>query len=234
MSEHQEWKMIHLLYGYARRKGDRRILTEAELDKAGVHCDLDTLQVLESAGIVTRVGDEYGLPDSIAQMMRHFTVGLRKQCAYDIRVDYPDAFVVMPFNEPWSDEVYTKMIKPGAEDAKFEPIRGDTIVRIGELNTNLWQQITQAGVIVADVSTPNPNVYFEIGLADALGKPIFIFKQEGIKLPADFGGQHYYTYELDKLAVGRRKLADALKKWASHRDHRNSGVKALVDREMTK
>ena len=75
MSEHQEWKMIHLLYGYARRKGDRRILTEEELEKAGVHCDLDTLQVPESVGIVTRVGDEYGLPNPIAQMMRHFTVG---------------------------------------------------------------------------------------------------------------------------------------------------------------
>jgi len=76
---------------------------------------------------------------------------------------------------------------------------------------------------------PNPNVYFEIGLADALGKPIFIFKQEDVKLPADFGGQHYYTYDLKKLAAGRRKLADELKKWANHSDHRNSGVKALID-----
>ena len=36
MSKHQEWKMIHLLYQYARRTGRsaRRILTEEELTKA--------------------------------------------------------------------------------------------------------------------------------------------------------------------------------------------------------
>jgi hypothetical protein len=210
MSEHQEWKMIHLLFGHARRVGDRRVLTEDELRKAGVHCENDTLRPLELDGIVARSGNEYELPNSVAQMIRHFTVGLRKKCAYDIRVDYPDVFIVMPFSESWSDDVYTQMMRPGVEDAKFEAVRGDTIVRIGDLNTNLWQQITQAGVIVADVSAPNPNVYFEIGLADALGKPIFIFKQDGIKLPADFGGQHYYSYDLKDLTSGRHKLADEL------------------------
>ena len=36
MSKHQEWKMVHLLYTYARRTGtgDRRILTE-QTDERG-------------------------------------------------------------------------------------------------------------------------------------------------------------------------------------------------------
>ncbi len=58
MSKHQEWKMIHLLYRYGRRSsaGDRRVLTETQLTGAGVHCDADTRQPLEDAGVVTRVG----------------------------------------------------------------------------------------------------------------------------------------------------------------------------------
>ena len=93
-----------------------------------------------------------------------------------------------------------------------------------------WQSMTQAGLIVAEVSVPNPNVYYEIGLADALGKPIFVFKQQSVNLPADFGGEHYYVYDLQDLGAGRKRLADELEKWAAHEDHRPFGVKALVDR----
>ena len=68
-----------------------------------------------------------------------------------------------------------------------------------------------------------------LGLADALGKPVFLFKQEGVDLPADFSGIHYYTYKLNELEAGRRRVTDELKKWAEHEDHQPFGVKDLVD-----
>jgi hypothetical protein len=232
MSKHQEWKMLHLLYTYARRTrtGKRRVLTEQELTNAGVHCDPDSRQVLEDAGVVKRIGDEYELSKPARKILSTFTVAQGPNNNIDIRVDYPQVFVVMAFSQPWSDEVFSKMLEPGIEDAGFAASRGDSIVRVGDLSTNVWRSITQAGLIVAEVSTPNPNVYYEIGLADALGKPVFIFKQENVALPADFGGVHYYTYDLDDLAAGREKLAGELTKWADHPDHRPFGVKALVDR----
>ena len=136
----------------------------------------------------------------------------------------------MPFSEPWSEDVHTKFFKTGITDAGFVESRGDSIVRVGDLSTNVWTRITQAGLIVAEVSVPNPNVYYEIGLADALGKPIFLFKQRNVTLPADFGGVHYYEYDLSDLAKARRMLAGELTKWAEHRDHQPFGVKDLVDR----
>lgn len=57
------------------------------------------------------------------------------------------------------------------------------------------------------------------GLADALEKPIFLFKQVGITLPADIGGVHFYEYDLANLALGQKTLTTALNKWASERDH---------------
>lgn len=232
MSKHQEWKMLHLLYTYARRTGtgDRRVLTEQELTSAGVHCDPDSRQVLEDAGVVTRIGNEYELSKPALKILSTFTVAQGPKDSIDIRVDYPEVFVVMPFSQPWSDEVFREMVKPGIEDAGFAVSGGDSIVRVGDLSTNVWLSITQAGLIVAEVSMPNPNVYYEIGLADALGKPVFLFKQEKFTLPADFGGEHYYDYDLNDLTAGRQKLAGELKKWAEHKDHRPFGVKALVDR----
>jgi hypothetical protein len=232
MSKHQEWKMIHLLYGHARRTGpgDRRILTEEELTSAGVHCDVDSRQPLEEAGVVMRIDNEYELSRAARKIISTFTVAKGPEASVDIRVDYPDVFVVMPFSERWSSNVFTELFTPGITDAGFTVSRGDSIVRVGDLSTNVWTSITQAGLIVAEVSVPNPNVYYEIGLADALGKPIFLFKQGNAALPADFRGIHYYDYDINDLAAGRRALASELKKWAEHRDHQPFGVKALVDR----
>lgn len=232
MSKHQEWKMIHLLYRYAYRRdgGDRRVLTEVELDNAGVHCDADSRQLLEDSKAVTRIGNEYALSKPARALISKFTVAKGPEVNVDLRVDYPEVFIVMPFSEPWSDDVNKKMFTPGIEDANFTVIRGDLIVRVGGLSMNVWKSITQAGLIIAEVSVPNPNVYYEIGLADALGKPIFLFKQEKVTLPADFGGTHYYDYALKDLEAGRQKVTDELKKWADLEDHQHFGVKKLVDR----
>ena len=236
MSKHQEWKMIHLLYRYAHRSkdGSRNVLDADELFKAGVHCDPDSIQLLEDAGVVTRFftgdGEEFELSKPGRKILSTFTVAKGPKDDVDIRVDYPNVFVVMPFSESWSDDVFNKMLKPGIEDANFTVSRGDSIVRVGDLSTNVWQSITRAGLIIAEVSVPNPNVYYEIGLADALGKPVFLFKQEDAVLPADFSGVHYYPYELNDLNAGRSKLTDEIIKWADHEDHQPFGVKALVDR----
>jgi hypothetical protein len=232
MSRHQEWKMIHLLYRYGRRTGSgaARVLTEQELTDAGVHCDPDSRQVLEDAGVVRRVGNAYELSEPARKIVATFTVAKGPQQNVDIRVDYPEVFVVMPFGQPWSTAVHEQMFVPAIEAAGFTAERGDSIVRVGDLGTNVWRSITQAGVIVAEVTAPNPNVYYELGLADALGKPIFLFKQADAVLPADIGGVHYYEYRLSDLAAGRQQLTEALRDWAAQKDHRFFGVKALADR----
>lgn len=231
MSKHQQWKMLHLLYNYAHRveKGDARVLTEAELTKAGVYCDPDSRQPLEDAGLVTWIDGAYALLPAARKILETFTVAKGPDVSVDIRVDYPEVFVVMPFSEPWSKTVFEQMLEPGSREAGFVVSRGDSIVRVGDLGTNVWRSITQAGVVVAEVSAANPNVYYEIGLADALGKPVFLFKQRGVKLPADFGGTHYYEYDLADLAAARKQLVVELQKWAQQPHSQPFGVKALAD-----
>ena len=232
VSKHQEWKMIHLLYGVARRRegGQRAVLKAQELIDAGVHCEPDTHDALEDAGIVHRVGfDEYELAAPVRELVRRFVLAKGPDADVDVRVDYPEVFVVMPFSEAWSEPVYRDMLEPGIRAAGFTASRGDLIVRVGDLSTNVWRSIKQAGLIVAEVSVPNPNVYYEIGLADALGKDVFLFKQHTAQLPADFGGAHYYSYDLGDLAQGSALLANALQVWAAEASRQPFGVKMLED-----
>jgi hypothetical protein len=231
MSKHQEWKMMHLLYRCAHdsRDGTRSVLTVDELKSAGVHCQNDTWGVLKDAGLVNWLNDEWELTAPARACLNHFTVGEGPTNRIDIRVDYPEAFIIMPFSEPWSNDVYDKLFVSGIKGANFLEVRGDKIPRVGNLNDNISQSITQAGLVVADVSVPNPNVYYEIGLAVALGKPVFAFKQRGVQLPADFGGVQYYEYELNELAAGASELTTALKDLAQKPDNRFFGVKMLED-----
>ena len=232
MSRHQEWKMMHLLHrcSHTSKDGTRKVLTEAELRRAGVHCESDTWVALKKGELVDWSGDEWGLTEAALACLGHFTLAKSPDSGIDIRVDYPEAFVIMPFSEPWSRNVYDELFVKGIGNAGFSVVRGDQIPRVGNLDDNVWRSITQAGVLVADVTVSNPNVYYEIGLAVALGKPVFMFKQRGVQLPADFGGVHYYEYDLANLGAGAQDLTVALETWAQHKDHQPFGVKVLEDR----
>jgi hypothetical protein len=205
-------------------------LTEKELIAAGVHCDPDSVQPLEDAGVVRRVGHAYELTEAARKILGTFTLAKGPEVSVDVRVDYPEVFVIMPFGQPWSNQVFSDLYKPAIEAAGFVVSRGDTIVRVGDLGTNVWRSITQAGIVVGDVTAPNPNVYYELGLADALGRPTFVFRQSGTTLPADVSGVHFYDYALEDLASARRELTKALVDWAEMADHRFFGVKALAER----
>jgi len=100
-------------------------------------------------------------------------------------------------------------------------------VRVGDLTTNIWAEILRAGVVLADVSVPNVNVFYEIGLTHALGKDVLLFKQRGKPVPADFGGAHHYEYELTDLEAGRGLVQSQLEQWAVRPEVRAMAVKAL-------
>jgi len=62
-------------------------------------------------------------------------------------------------------------------------------------------------------------------LAGQARKDTFILKQKGSTVPADFGGAHYYEYDLNDLAAGQAMLQAELAQWASV--NHAQGVKAL-------
>jgi hypothetical protein len=55
----------------------------------------------------------------------------------------------------------------------------------------VWRRIRQAKMLVAKLTTKNPNVFHELGLAHALEKPVILVssKQEDMPfLPASYPG----------------------------------------------
>jgi tetratricopeptide (TPR) repeat protein len=88
----------------------------------------------------------------------------------------PHAFVAMPFGiKPGADgklidfnRVYREFIAPALEAAGLESFRADEEIRAGDIRTDMFQELLLADLVVADLSTDNPNVWYELGVRHAL------------------------------------------------------------------
>jgi hypothetical protein len=228
MSTHAMWKMIHLLHVYGPT------ITRGALRKAGITCDPDTIGPLVASGVVEAEPPGSRWHTAKAFRLSQPTLGVLQNCLLIDRrdvwehmyVDRPSVFVIMPFGEKWSKAVFTKMFSPAIKSVGLACVRGDTILRTGNLASNLIRELLSCGFVLADVTVPNPNVYFEVGFAQALGKTPLLFKQKGAALPADLAGAHYYDYSVDNLNAGMKQLMAALKKLV--KAHHVEQVKALA------
>ena len=84
------------------------------------------------------------------------------------------------------DKTYRNIIKPAAKDAGFECVRADEIVQSGNINVPMFEQLLNADVVVADVSTYNCNAFYELGVRHAL-RPFttIIISEDGLTFPFD-------------------------------------------------
>lgn len=120
------------------------------------------------------------------------------------------AFVIMPFGAEF-DEIYTSFIHPVLTNAGFEVHRADELTSAESIMGTIIRQLEGSCIIVADLSDSNPNVYYELGLAHAMHKPVINLAQAVDELPFDIRGHYvipYSTYfsEMDKA---KKDLANA-------------------------
>lgn len=86
------------------------------------------------------------------------------------------------------DKSYQNLIKPAVEEAGLQCIRADEIVHAGIIDVPMYEQLLTADVVVADVSTMNPNAFYELGVRHALRPYTTIIVAESeLKFPFDVG-----------------------------------------------
>ncbi len=100
----------------------------------------------------------------------------------------PFVFVLMPFSEAF-DDVYKLGIKPACNNAGAYAERVDEQIYQDSILQRIYNQITKADIIVADMTGRNPNVFYETGYAHALGKHVILLTQNSEDIPFDL--KHY-------------------------------------------
>ena len=122
-------------------------------------------------------------------------------------------FVLIPFKEPF-ETYYRLIIKPAIGSANLEVKRGDSLFTPTPIMGDTWQMIQEAKVIVAELTEKNANVFYELGLAHAIGKPVVLISETMDDVPFDLQQLRVILYDKDDPAWGNKlktSLTNALK-----------------------
>lgn len=104
-------------------------------------------------------------------------------------------FVVMPFSEPWSDEIYD-IIKEVCDNLDVKLNRADEILGSQSIYNDIITNIIESDIIIADITVKNANVFYELGYAHALNKKVILIRQPHDNVPFDITQFRYIEYEL--------------------------------------
>ena len=110
------------------------------------------------------------------------------------RPTQPRIFVAMPFSEPF-ETLYREVILPEARTLGLEIVRVDEVAGPGIIFEDIKREITQASVVIAEVTAPNQNVFYELGYSHALNKPTILLAQRGKELPFDIRSYRVIFYD---------------------------------------
>ena len=122
-------------------------------------------------------------------------------------MEKPLCFVLMPFGvkkDPGGgpdidfNPIYELAIRPGIEAAGMEPIRADEERTGGIIHKAMFERLLLCDYAVADLTTANPNVFYELGVRHAV-RPCTTLSVYAVrqKLPFDTNFLRCATYELD-------------------------------------
>src|SRR5260370_3627433 len=110
-----------------------------------------------------------------------------------------------------ADRDLKREIDRGIVEGGFVGLRMEDLSGPGLLPSVLWQTLKNARCVIADLTGRNPNVYYELGLAHAIGKPTVLITASIEDVPFDL--QHLRIIRYDRNELGpnlRRHISNAL------------------------
>lgn len=149
-------------------------------------------------------------------------------------------FVVIPFGERTDaddnsidfDEIYTHLIKNTVEGLGITCIRCDEISEAGWIHLRMFEHVYVADVVVVDITSLNPNVFYELGVRHALVDSVTVLiRRIGTMIPFNIQGLNVIEYDPGSMASveeARKKIADHIRNGLKLR-RRDSPVHEVLD-----
>jgi hypothetical protein len=119
-------------------------------------------------------------------------------------------FVMQPFAGPLGS-YYEAIFRPAIDKAGLNAMRAnDDMFATGKIMDQVWRGIRHASVLVAELTSKNPNVFYELGLAHALEKPVILVSSNQEDVPFDLRHIRVILYRRE-LLTSTWRLADKFK-----------------------
>lgn len=124
--------------------------------------------------------------------------------------DERKCFIVMPFGNPDLQVVYEDFVRPVIEEqCALACERGDDVFGSNVVMDDIRSSIATADIVVADLTGKNANVFYEVGIAHTVGKPVLLMAQSIDDVPFDLRHRRVLLYEYSPR--GCKKLEKTLK-----------------------
>jgi hypothetical protein len=160
---------------------------------------------LEEADLLTKHGEKLRVTD-VSHEEASGERGQRiRELGKSVTISPTDScFVVQPFKPPFGD-YYEKVYKPAIEKAGLRAVRADAdIFGTGKIIDQIWRGIKAAKVLVAELTSRNANVLYELGLAHALQKPVVLVSSNEPDVPFDLQHIRVIYYDVNDPFWGQK------------------------------
>ncbi len=132
-------------------------------------------------------------------------------------------FVISPIGDEGTDirnnadKVFKYIISPALEACDIKAVRSDHLNTTGRISEQMYTELYNDDLCIADLTGRNPNVFYELALAQGANRPVIILVQKGERLPFDVSDLRciYYDFETEALMekVYVNKVIDYIKQF---------------------
>lgn len=124
----------------------------------------------------------------------------------DITIERDLIFVLTPFHPTHKKQF--EVIASVCSTLGLKAMRGDEEFVSGDIFPHILRLIARSRIVVANIDGRNPNVFYELGIAHAMGKPTILVAPTPEDVPFDIRTKRLVLFQsLDEL---REKLRDEL------------------------
>lgn len=125
-------------------------------------------------------------------------------------------FIACPIGEPnssernRSDQLLKYVLSPVLEKAGYKAVRADQMSNPGLITTQIVKALDSAALVIADLTGANANVFYELALRHATGKPYIQLIATGEKIPFDVRGLRTIDvdlHDLDSVEHAKKEIA---------------------------
>ena len=112
-------------------------------------------------------------------------------------------FVISPIGEEGSsirkhaDDVFEFIIQPAMAECQIEAFRSDHLDKPGRISEQMVRSVFSADLCIALLTGYNPNVFYELALAQSAQRPVIILIERGQSLPFDISDLRCVYYDLE-------------------------------------
>ena len=128
--------------------------------------------------------------------------------------------------------VYEHIIKPAVLKAGFTPVRADDILNTNYIAIDVIKHIIKSDMALCDLSSRNPNVFYELGIRQAFNLPVTLMKDTRTSRAFDIQGFRDIEYDenlrIDNVESTTSIIAETLINTYNNKEHEiNSLISVL-------